>query len=449
MTHSASESGPSIMRPADVCAQLEIQPYVLKFWEGEFPQLGRRVGSKRQYDPQALEVAREICRMVQEESLTLAEARQFLEEKYPLPKAPVEEEAPPPPPPGIFRARVAEAERRIADLEAGLAQSQGKVAEREEQIRAIQSERAGLQDLLTQEEKRSARLESRLDHLQQQLDEARLGAASAAEAEKTAALAEHQAESLRQELENARREAVLIEPLQGRVAELEQTISRLREDLDLARSEATGRAMLAARVSQLESDLEEQIRRSEEALAGQKRHQEQSLAHQEALHRAGMEEQASRHQAEVQDLRQGIASRDEDLQLLQEMSSELAAERDAFKQNLAETQIVAGRLPAAEQLIAELEKEIQALHEKAEENDKTVIALRSQLAEAAAREAALRSLASAEVSAALKEVRELAFDAETLAAALDDGAPGEPASPDRAAPPPPDPGPSPGLFPEG
>ncbi len=64
-----------VRRPAEVCAELDIQPYVLKFWEGEFPLLGRRIGPKRNYGPVEFEITREIRRLLEEEGLSLADAR--------------------------------------------------------------------------------------------------------------------------------------------------------------------------------------------------------------------------------------------------------------------------------------------------------------------------------------------------------------------------------------
>jgi hypothetical protein len=60
-----------------------VQPYVLKFWEGEFPQLGRRIDSKRQYDATALRIAGEIHELVDVRGMTLAEARHVLSERWP------------------------------------------------------------------------------------------------------------------------------------------------------------------------------------------------------------------------------------------------------------------------------------------------------------------------------------------------------------------------------
>lgn len=70
-------------RPSDICAEFGIQPFVLKFWEGEFPSLGSRLGPKRSYGPVEREMVREIHRLVEQDRCTLAEARRQIEERFP------------------------------------------------------------------------------------------------------------------------------------------------------------------------------------------------------------------------------------------------------------------------------------------------------------------------------------------------------------------------------
>ena len=66
------------LRPQQVCARLDIQPYQLKFWEIEFPELGRRVGTKRLYDSAAVALAAEIRRLLVDERMNLDDARKVL-----------------------------------------------------------------------------------------------------------------------------------------------------------------------------------------------------------------------------------------------------------------------------------------------------------------------------------------------------------------------------------
>ena len=83
MTTGPTRSSPGRLRPKEVCSQLGIQPYVLKFWENEFPQLGKRVGSKRLYGDEELAILAEIQRLVDAERLNLAQARDVLEHLFP------------------------------------------------------------------------------------------------------------------------------------------------------------------------------------------------------------------------------------------------------------------------------------------------------------------------------------------------------------------------------
>ncbi len=77
----AGKRGP--LRPGEVCSLLGIQPYVLKFWEAEIPLLGDRVGGRRRYGPEELEIARAIREFLVEKRMTLREAREALRERFP------------------------------------------------------------------------------------------------------------------------------------------------------------------------------------------------------------------------------------------------------------------------------------------------------------------------------------------------------------------------------
>jgi DNA-binding transcriptional MerR regulator len=76
------DSGPELFKPNQVCARLDIQPYQLKFWESEFAELGKRVGTRREYDAEALEVAPDVKRLLVDGRMNLGEARQILAERY-------------------------------------------------------------------------------------------------------------------------------------------------------------------------------------------------------------------------------------------------------------------------------------------------------------------------------------------------------------------------------
>lgn len=69
------------LKAADVCQLAQIQPYVLRTWETEFPDLGRSTsGAPRTYSRADVERVLRIRELVFNEGLTLAGARRRLEE---------------------------------------------------------------------------------------------------------------------------------------------------------------------------------------------------------------------------------------------------------------------------------------------------------------------------------------------------------------------------------
>jgi len=72
---------PERLKAADVCQLAQVQPYVLRTWEAEFPELGRTVdGGPRVYGRADVERVLQIRELVFGEGLTLAGARRRLEE---------------------------------------------------------------------------------------------------------------------------------------------------------------------------------------------------------------------------------------------------------------------------------------------------------------------------------------------------------------------------------
>jgi DNA-binding transcriptional MerR regulator len=69
-------------KAAEVCEAAEVQPYMLRSWEAEFPQLGRAPagGGPRVYGHADVEMVLRIKSLVFGEGLTLAGARRRLEE---------------------------------------------------------------------------------------------------------------------------------------------------------------------------------------------------------------------------------------------------------------------------------------------------------------------------------------------------------------------------------
>ena len=71
-----------LFKAADVCEVVQVQPYVLRSWEAEFPQIGQvpSGGGQRVYRRSDIELVLRIKQLVFEEGLTLSGARRRLEE---------------------------------------------------------------------------------------------------------------------------------------------------------------------------------------------------------------------------------------------------------------------------------------------------------------------------------------------------------------------------------
>lgn len=71
-----------VFKSAEVCDVVQVQPYVLRSWEAEFPQLGQAAasGGQRVYRRSDIELVLRIKQLVFDEGLTLSGARRRLEE---------------------------------------------------------------------------------------------------------------------------------------------------------------------------------------------------------------------------------------------------------------------------------------------------------------------------------------------------------------------------------
>ena len=81
---TASMAAPKreLFKAADVCEVVQVQPYVLRSWEAEFPQIGQvpAGGGPRLYRRSDVELVLRIKRLVFDEGLTLSGARRRLDE---------------------------------------------------------------------------------------------------------------------------------------------------------------------------------------------------------------------------------------------------------------------------------------------------------------------------------------------------------------------------------
>jgi DNA-binding transcriptional MerR regulator len=73
----------ALFKPAEVCELIDVQPYVLRSWEAEFPELGisKAGGGTRVYRRTDVEQVARIKHLLLVEGLTLAGARRRLEEE--------------------------------------------------------------------------------------------------------------------------------------------------------------------------------------------------------------------------------------------------------------------------------------------------------------------------------------------------------------------------------
>ena len=106
---------PKLFRAVDVCEMAQLQPYVLRSWEKEFPGIGvqKSPESPRLYRQSDIDQVHKIKQLVFGEGLTLAGARRRLEQVA-APGASDEEVA------EVLEALASDARTRIANVRDGL-----------------------------------------------------------------------------------------------------------------------------------------------------------------------------------------------------------------------------------------------------------------------------------------------------------------------------------------
>lgn len=113
----------SLFRQPEVCEIAQVQPYVLRSWEAEFPDLGvtKSANGPRVYRREDLERVLRIKHLLFVEGLTLAGARRKLEgEQKPTPVDPATLE---------FEGLDADARERILQVKRGLRELQTMLAQ--------------------------------------------------------------------------------------------------------------------------------------------------------------------------------------------------------------------------------------------------------------------------------------------------------------------------------
>ncbi len=134
---------PRSYRIGQACKRLDIQPYVLRYWETEFPSLApdKSKSGQRVYTEEDLEVIRRIKELLYDEGFTIAGAKKRLEAELSAggpqtrPEAPAAAEEPPPaapaePAPDDTPAELdTAATERIETLLQGIREARGQVRE--------------------------------------------------------------------------------------------------------------------------------------------------------------------------------------------------------------------------------------------------------------------------------------------------------------------------------
>ena len=107
---------PKVYKAGEVCELVQVQPYVLRSWEKEFPGIGiqKTPDSPRLYRQSDLEHVQRIKQLVFNEGLTVSGVRRRLEESAPPTKAAAAEVA------EVLDAMGADARSRITRVRDGL-----------------------------------------------------------------------------------------------------------------------------------------------------------------------------------------------------------------------------------------------------------------------------------------------------------------------------------------
>ena len=131
---------PKLFRAQEVCDLAQVQPYVLRSWEKEFPGIGvqKSLDSPRLYRQADLDQVLLIKRLVFNEGLTLAGARRRLEESAPRTPAEVDTDVA-----EVLDALASDARTRIAYVKDGLRSILQLLSNAPGTVVVVNEERAG------------------------------------------------------------------------------------------------------------------------------------------------------------------------------------------------------------------------------------------------------------------------------------------------------------------
>ena len=162
---------------AEICKYTETQPYVLRFWESEFPQLSARKdrGGQRVYTREDLQVVLRIKQLLYEQEYTIADARRLLIRETESEDAPRVSPAILEPGEWVPETEIAEAHAPAAAVPVPVADSYRASYE------AARDEVARLKLRLAEVEERSRQLEQELSAAQDAVQAAQLRSEKVAE----------------------------------------------------------------------------------------------------------------------------------------------------------------------------------------------------------------------------------------------------------------------------
>jgi DNA-binding transcriptional MerR regulator len=85
----ANASEEKLYKIGEVCRMADVQPYVLRYWETEFPQLapGKSGGGQRLYNRREIDVILRIKELLYRDGFTIAGAKKKLEQEQSEPIA--------------------------------------------------------------------------------------------------------------------------------------------------------------------------------------------------------------------------------------------------------------------------------------------------------------------------------------------------------------------------
>lgn len=95
----AATTDEKLYKIGEVCKLADVQPYVLRYWETEFPQLApnKSGGGQRLYTRSEIDTILRIKELLYRDGFTIAGAKKKLDEAEPAPAAPAAEAAAPTP----------------------------------------------------------------------------------------------------------------------------------------------------------------------------------------------------------------------------------------------------------------------------------------------------------------------------------------------------------------